>query len=255
MSTLVLSLVIIAALASVLFIYRFIRSKRPIFFVNLVLVYAALALTYYLISGILAPIEFKTEREYRYSFVIKSLKDIRKAEVAYKDEFGAYTGDFDVLIDFVKFDSIRVVRKLGALPDTLNENMALDMGLSIPVIPAMITKKKTKELFNAEIPEDFEISDDATIQIAIDLGFLIRDTVKISVKDTVFGSDFHVDSLRYVPFSEKGAQFTLAAGEIVSASRIKIQVFEAVDTDPFDPNKVLKVGSLTEATNNAGNWE
>lgn len=255
MSTLVLTLVIIAALASVLFVYRFVRSKRPIFFVNLVLVYAALALTYYLISGILAPIEFKTEREYRYSHVINSLKDIRKAEIAYKDEFGVFTGDFDVLIDFVKFDSVRVVRKLGALPDTLNEHMALDLGMSIPVIPATITKKKTKQLFNTEIAEDFEINDDVSLQIARDLGFLIRDTVKISVKDTVFGSSFSADSLRYVPFSETGAEFTLAAGEIVSASKIKIQVFEAVDTDPFDPNKILKVGSLTEATNNAGNWE
>lgn len=59
MSTLALSLVIIAAFASVLFIFRFIKTKRPIFFVNLVLVYAALGLAYFLVTGIQAPIEFK----------------------------------------------------------------------------------------------------------------------------------------------------------------------------------------------------
>ncbi len=255
MSTLVLSLVIIAVLASVLFVFRYLKTKRPIFFVNLVLVYAALALTYFLISGIQAPIDFKKEREYRYSFVIESLKDIRKAELAYKDQYSMFTGDFDVLIDFVNFDSLRVARRLGSLPDTLTESMAVETGMSITSLPAVVSKETAKILFNVEIANDFEVVDEATAKKALEIGFLIRDTVKLSVKETVFSMDFNADSLRYVPFSTTQAEFKLAAGEIETASKIKVQVFEAVDTDPFDPNKVLKVGSLEEATNNAGNWE
>ncbi len=255
MSTLVLSLVIIAAIATVVFVLKFLKTKRPIFFVNLVLVYAALGLGYFLISGIEAPIDFKKQREYRYSFVIQRLKDIRKAELTYKDENGVFTGSFDTLINFVKTDSIRVLRKLGTLPDTLNEEMAIEKGMVFSKLPATVHKTAAKELFNVELPSDFDIVDSETAKKAVEIGFLIRDTVKISVRDTVFGADYPIDSLRYVPFSEKHAKFKLAAGEIESASKIKIQVFEAVDTDPFDPNMILQVGSLDEATNNAGNWE
>jgi len=255
MSTLVLSVVIIAAIATVVFVLKYLKTKRPIYFVNLGLLYIALGLGYYLIAGIQAPIEFKKEREYRYSFVIENLKDIRKAQIAYKDEKGVFASNFKDLIDFVKTDSMRVVRKLGMLPDTLTEQMAIDKGITFSKLPAVVSKSLSKELFNVEIAEDFEINDESTVKTALSIGFLIRDTIKISVKDTVFGVDYNVDSIQYVPFSTKHAKFTLAAGEIVTASKVKIQVFEAVDTDPFDPNKVLKVGSLEEATNNAGNWE
>ncbi len=256
MSTLILSLIIIAAFATVLFVFRFIKTKRPIFFINLVLVYAALGLTYYLITGIQAPIDFKKEREYRYSYVIENLKDIRKAQLAYKDEHGVFAGDFDKLINFVKYDSLRVVRKLGELKgDSISESQALEYGISIAQLPATISKKKAKKLFNVEIAEDFVVFDEATTQKALEIGFLFRDTIKISVQDTIFGRDYHADSLRFVPFSEKHAEFKMAAGVVETASKIKVQVFEAVDTDPFDPNMVLQVGSLTEATNNAGNWE
>lgn len=151
---------------------------------------------------------------------------------------------------------MRVVRKLGELKgDTISETMALEMGLSIAKLPATITKEKAKELFNIELSSDLIVDNELTTKQALDLGFLIRDTIKISVQDTIFGSNYNVDSLRYVPFSEKKAQFKLAAGVIETASKVKVQVFEAVDTDPFDPNMVLQVGSLEEATNNAGNWE
>ncbi len=254
MSSLVLSLVIVGAVLGVAFLFQFLKSKRPIYLLNIVLTAGALVLAYYLITGIQAPIEFDKEKQYRYSFVIENLKDIRKAELAYKDEHGVFTGDFDELINFVKYDSMKVVRKLGTLPDTLTESMARDMGITIAELPYTITKRKAKKVLNKKIKQNIEVTENTT-NLALDLGFLIRDTIKISVMDTVFGSDYPIDSLRYVPFSTKGAEFTLAAGVIETASKVKVQVFEAKDTDPFDPNHVLQVGSLTEATNNAGNWE
>ena len=250
-----LTSVIIAVVGTAYFAYKFISTKRKVFFINIALLFIAIGLGYSLIAGIQAPIEFKKEREYRYSFVINNLKDIRKSEVAYKDQYGVFTGDFDVLINFVKFDSLKVTRRLGTLPDTLSESMAVDAGMSITSIPTTITKETTKNLFNIAISTDFDVVDEASAQIALDLGYLIRDTVRLSVIETVFNTNYNADSLKYVPFSKTGAVFTLAAGEIETASKVKVQVFEAVDTDPFDPNHILKVGSLTEATNNSGNWE
>jgi len=205
--------------------------------------------------GIEAPIKFKEERTYRYAHVINRLKGIRKAELAYKDQYGYFTGSFDTLIDFVKPDSLRLTRKLGSLPDSLNEKMAFEMGLSLTRLPIEITNNLTKRILNKTITRSFIVKDNSSIEKALNLGFLIRDTININVKDSVFGHSYIVDSLRYVPFSSKHAEFKLGAGTIETASKIKVHVFEAVDTDPFDPNKILQVGSLTETTNNAGNWE
>ena len=250
-----LTSVIIAVIGTAYFAYKFISTKRKVFFINIALLYIAIGLGYSLIAGIQAPIEYKKEKEYRYGFVIQNLKDIRKAEIAYKDQYGVFTGDFEVLINFVKFDSLRVTRRLGTLPDTLSESMAVDAGMSITSIPTTITKKTTKVLFNIDIDSDFEVVDEVSAKIALDLGYLIRDTIKLSVIETVFNHNYNADSLKYIPFSDKNSTFKLEAGVIETASKVKVQVFEAKDTDPFDPNHILQVGSLEEATNNAGNWE
>ncbi len=81
---------------------------------------------------------------------------------------------------------------------------------------------------------------------------IIRDTILIPVKDSLFAKNYPIDSLPYVPFGE-GAKFKLSAGEI-EKGKVKVKVFEAVDTAPFDPKQVLQVGSMTEPSN-AGNWE
>jgi hypothetical protein len=41
----------------------------------------------------------------------------------------------------------------------------------------------------------------------------------------------------------------------MTGSGVNVKVFEAYDSQPFDKWDTLKVGSLTEANNGAGNWE
>lgn len=82
---------------------------------------------------------------------------------------------------------------------------------------------------------------------------IIRDTSYVSIKDSLFkAANYYVDSLKFVPFGD-GAIFDMKAGEI-EKGRVKVKVFEVIDTNPFDKNEILSVGSMTEATN-AGNWE
>ncbi len=90
--------------------------------------------------------------------------------------------------------------------------------------------------------------------LAVARGEVIRDTIKLSVLDSLFRKKYPIDSLRFVPFTDD-AEFILGASEIVTGSKVKVKVFEAIDSKPYDPSHVLKVGSLTEATNNTGNWE
>ena len=81
---------------------------------------------------------------------------------------------------------------------------------------------------------------------------IIRDTIFIPVKDSIFPGKYAVDSLPFIPFGE-GAKFDMKAGEI-EKGKVMVKVFEVVDTKPFDPKEVLRVGSMTEPSN-AGNWE
>jgi len=56
---------------------------------------------------------FNLEKNYRYESTIKRLKDIRKAEFAYKNVYEKFTGSWDTLISFVKHDKPLFVRKIA----------------------------------------------------------------------------------------------------------------------------------------------
>jgi hypothetical protein len=205
---------------------------------QIVLVIVAIALTILIYKGIQRPIEFEKAKDARYEATIERLMDIRKAQVAYKDVYGKFTGSWDTLISFVKYDSIRNVRKVGELTDSM--------------IEAGLTEKK-----------------------ALRMGLIIRDTIKVSVLDEIFDNNFNPDELKYIPVSDTSAQFQLGATIITTGSGIKVPVFEAkahnnIVLRGLDRQFVinlneqrrtnerypgLKVGSLVETVNNAGNWE
>jgi len=110
---------------------------------------------------------------------------------------------------------------------------------------------------------------------ALEKGLISRDTILIGVRDSLFSDDFNPDSLRYVP--RTGAQFLFEMGvaDILTGSKVTVNVFEAKVHNDFylkglnrqsivnltdaaeqnDKFPGLKVGSLVSATNNAGNWE
>ncbi len=204
--------------------------------IKLILFVVIVVLSYFLYQSIMEPIRFNREKDKREKAAIERLKAIRKAEVAYKSKYGRYTGSFDTLIHFVKYDSFPVVRAIGSIPDSLY---------------GVITEEE-----------------------AIKRGIIIRDTSYVPVLDSLFGKDFPIDSIRYVPYCDT-AQFFLGAGTIETASKVKVEVFEAhvlndvllhglpkqlitnynARREKIVGFKGLKVGSLTEATNNAGNWE
>ena len=205
---------------------------------QIVLVIVAIALTFLIYKGIERPIEFEKAREARYVATIERLKDIRKAQVAYKDVYGRFTGSWDTLINFVKYDSVRNVRKVGELTDSM--------------IEAGLTEKK-----------------------ALRLGLIIRDTIRVSVVDAVFDHKIDPDELKIIPVPDTTAVFQLGATTITTGSGIKVPVFEAkahnnIVLRGLDRQYVinlneqrrtnekypgLKVGSLVETVNNAGNWE
>ncbi|NOU60322.1 hypothetical protein [Marinifilum caeruleilacunae] len=208
---------------------------------QILLFIAIVALAYLSYQSINKPLEFGKIQKQRQDRIIKQLKDIRKAQVAYKDVHGKYTGSFDTLINFIKTDSMPLVKSEGTLTDEQYE--------------AGMTEKE-----------------------AVKKGFIVRDTIMIAALDTIFGKEYPIENLRYVPFTNGKHQFKLGAGIIVTGSQVKVQVFEArvsnmiIFEDVYDEyseeikeengNRIrlnkypgLMVGSLEEANNNAGNWE
>ena len=107
--------------------------------------------------------------------------------------------------------------------------------------------------------------------LAVAKGLIVRRTIYVPVQDSIFPKGYPIDSLRYVPYTD-GIEFNLQAGEITTASKVTVQVFEAsalnfdilngLDrqliinlNDLAKDFKGLRVANIEEANNNAGNWE
>lgn len=195
--------------------------------VQALLLVAIAALAYLLFESIMDPIRFNEGKDKRYKATIERLKHIRTAERAYKSEHGRYTGSFDTLIHFLKNGTMTIEIQIGSMDDSL-----------------AVAQKK-----------------------------VFRQKTKVKVSDKVLVG-VNLDSLIYVPFSG-GKKFELAAAKILTTSKVEVPVFECkVHNDivldgltrqlvinlndqrkKTDRYPGLKVGSLTEATNDAGNWE
>ena len=54
-----------------------------------------------LYKSVNGPVEFNKVKEVRYQSVIKKLKDIKAAELAFNEITGKFSGDFDSLVRFI----------------------------------------------------------------------------------------------------------------------------------------------------------
>ena len=161
----------------------------------------------------------------RNKVVQQKLEQIRDAQVEYKKVRGEYAGTFEQLVDFLENDSIVQVKMEGEVPDSL-------------------------------LGKEAE---------ALRLGIIIRDTIKIPVREELFKENFQsfVDSISYIPFSG-GEKFTIAAGEL-EKGKMKVKVFEVkapitavykglkTDNEGIDMTLFIAIGSMEEPTTN-GNW-
>lgn len=185
------------------------------------------------VYGIQKPIEFNEIKIKRFEKVVERLKDIREVQMAYKSKYGEYCANFEKLERFMKNDSIMEIVKVGDIEDSL-----------------AVARGEVKW-------------DTSYVGIVEKLQF-----------ENKIASSFIIDSLKYIPFSG-GEVFEMGAGKVMTGSKVEVQVFEAkaenkkilkgldkqliinlndeMETRTGFPG--LRVGSLTEANNNAGNWE
>lgn len=200
--------------------------------VQIILGIVIVVMAYILIDQIVAPLQFQKQVKTREAAVIDKIINIRSAERMYKMVNQKYTGSFDTLLNFVLNDSITVKKTLGSADDS----------------------------------------------IAVAKGLVKEERFKVAVKDTAFGKKKltveQIKDLPVIPHAD-GAKFILAAGIFQTESKVSVPVF--VCKAPYklflsdlnnqllinliDEKKALdkypgiKVGSLEQATNDAGNWE
>ena len=203
---------------------------------KILLAVAVVLLAYMCYRSIMGPIEFMDERDRRENLIKARLIDIRKAQIEYKNIHKVHAANFDELSKFLKDEKLPFLIKEGVLTDE-----QLEKGM---------TEKE-----------------------AVKKGLIRRDTVWVTAVDTLFGKGYNVDDLRNVPGAN--VQFTMDTATLTSGSGYTVKVFQCgVLYDDYlgDLNKQevynlkdkaskmgkyagLRVGSVEEINNNAGNWE
>lgn len=203
---------------------------------KILLAVAVVLLAYMCYRSIMGPIEFRDERDRRENLIKARLIDIRKAQIEYKNIHKVHAANFDELSKFLKDEKLPFLIKEGVLTDE-----QLEKGM---------TEKE-----------------------AVKKGLIRRDTVWVTAVDTLFGKGYNVDDLRNVPGAN--VQFTMDTATLTSGSGYTVKVFQCgVLYDDYlgDLNKQevynlkdkaskmgkyagLRVGSVEEINNNAGNWE
>ena len=90
-------------------------------------------LGYQLYESINAPVRFNKVKEARYRKVIKNLKDIRAAELAYQEINGKFTGSYDSLIQFIDTAQFAITQRRDTVYDDVEKNRAygIDKGYYI----------------------------------------------------------------------------------------------------------------------------
>ena len=224
--------------------------------INCILALCVLGLAWLCYGSIMGPINFENAKKERELAIKESLINIRTAQEQYRNILkGAYCTDLDSLAAFVATAQLPIVKKEGELTDDQLEN-----GMTESKAVAMIEKARKTNKWNE-------------VEKAGLMGFS-RDTIFVSLKDSLFGKDYDPATLAYVPFGN-GAKFELNTSVDSTRSGTPLYLFEAqvpyeIYLSDLDKQEVInqrdydektgrypgmKVGDDEEPHNNAGNWE
>ena len=203
---------------------------------KILLAVAVVLLAYMCYRSVMGPIEFDKTREQRENLIKARLIDIRKAQIEYKNIHKVHAANFDELSKFLKDEKLPFLIKEGVLTDE-----QLEKGM--------------------------------TEQEAVKKGLIRRDTVWVTAVDTLFGSGYNVDDMRNVPGAN--VQFSMDTATLTPGSGYTVKVFQCgvlyddylgdLDkqlvynlkdkAEKMNKYQGLRVGSIEEINNNAGNWE
>ena len=190
--------------------------------------------SYKIYTSINSPINFNKVKTERYKKVINRLKEIRTAQIAYKDVNGIYSNNFDSLVSFIENGIFTLVEKRDSSFLEYNRTYRIDMLKEVIVIDTLGT---------------------------------------VSVKDSLFKDNDNYKLMSQIPVEGVDEKFTINS-QIINKNNYKVPVFEVKvskniilhDQDDFlvsQENETISVdgvngseiilGSLSDVSVN-GNW-
>ena len=203
----------------------------------LILIPLNIILFYFIYNSINSEVKFNKDAKIRIAENVQKLKDIRQAQVKYKQTKGIFANNFESLIYFLENDSMPIVKATGETPDSLINGV--------------------------------QISD----ELALELGLIARDTSYVLAKENVFDhaylesrkNEFPLVLTKLITVPYSNTSYNIDAGQVEKGNVI-VQVFEIstnyrtvftgldAENKSYDLDALLKVGSMTEASLN-GNWK
>jgi hypothetical protein len=203
--------------------------------IQVILWVASIFFAYKIYDSINGPLQFNQKKNERYATVIDRLKDIRSAQIAYKDVKGVFSDNFDSLIEFVDKGHFTLIEKRDSSFLEYDRIYRIDMLREVVVIDTLGT---------------------------------------VEVKDSLFKNSDKYKEMAFIPINGVNGQKFEIASKVIDKNGYKVPVFEVKVKKSvilFDQNKDLikqenetiavdgvngpeiVLGSLTTISTN-GNW-
>ncbi len=184
--------------------------------ISLTIISVILVLLIY--NGIRRPIKFKYEVEKRREVVIRKLKDIRNAQIMYRNVHGRYISNFDTLIEFINEGQIPII-KLTADPDDTTFTIMFIDTVGYRLVKDSIFKNRD-DLKTAELKY---IPFSGGAEFDMRAGTTVRGNVNVNVVEVFAANKYFLKGLD-------------------------------LKKNNIDPKEGLRFGSMQEPTTD-GNWE
>lgn len=194
-------------------------NSKTIMAVNVVLLLVSIFMVYKIYQIIMEPIEFERIKFVRKCDVTERMEQVRDAEMAYKAEFGEFTGDFSVLAAFVDTGRVTIYERKDSSFIYYNKLYQKDMSKDT-VITRVIGHQKVSDKFGpgfegrmlAQVPH----TDGSTFELGA--GKISRNGVtvpvfEVSVPETVIFADL---KSRFDQYINKTYSYTI--GSLTEAS-------------------------------------
>jgi hypothetical protein len=203
--------------------------------IQVILWVASIFFAYKIYDSINGPLQFNQKKNERYATVIDRLKDIRSAQIAYKDVKGVFSNNFDSLIEFVDKGHFTLIEKRDSSFLEYDRIYRIDMLREVVVVDTLGT---------------------------------------VEVKDSLFKNSDEYKEMAFIPINGVNGQKFEIASKVIDKNGYKVPVFEVKVKKSvilFDQNKDLikqenetiavdgvngpeiVLGSLTTVSTN-GNW-
>ncbi len=193
---------------------------------KILLLVVIVVLAYFVYDSIMQPVEFNKERAQREAQVVQRLKDIRSAQLLFRQANGAFANNFDTLISYIREGEIPVVRLVPDPEDTTFTKTIADTLRFVKVADSLFHSRRAFVLNDLKyIPFSNKVLFD------LDAGQIERGGVNVSVFEAKAHFKTYLDGL------DRQRVYNLIAH------------MEQLERFPG-----LRVGSMTEPSTD-GNWE